>query len=245
METLGEIMQLCLKAGAIMLRNGAETSRVEETVRRMALSFGVREVHSFVTPTGIFISLNEETKLIRIYWRKIDLDKVSQVNQISRTLAEGKMSLTEAYRRMVKIDRQRPIYPLGLTLVSSGIASASFTLLFGGAWSDSLVGFVVGVTIQLMFSMFLIEGIGKFFFEWLAPIVAGVISFTAVKLGWTHLPDSILTGALMLLVPGVAITNAVRDILSGDLVSGMARGAEAAITAISVAAGVATVIAIF
>ncbi|WP_150531046.1 threonine/serine exporter family protein, partial [Staphylococcus aureus] len=48
----------------------------------------------------------------------------------------------------------------------------------------------------------------------------------------------------MPLVPGILITNDIRDLLAGDLLAGMSRGVEAALTAIAIGAGVAIVLLI-
>ena len=53
-----EIIDVCLLAGKIMLQNGGETSRVEDTMVRIAAAFGCEDSHSFSTPTGIIFSLD-------------------------------------------------------------------------------------------------------------------------------------------------------------------------------------------
>ena len=86
----GKIVELCLLAGKIMLKSGAETRRAEDTMRRIASSFGIHDSQSYVTPTGIFFSLSEAnaTKLVRISERSTDLQKVAIVNNISRKIHE-------------------------------------------------------------------------------------------------------------------------------------------------------------
>lgn len=229
-------------AGATMLQNGAETSRVEDTIRRIATSFQMEYVHSFVTPTGIFITLNDQTKLMRISERFINLNKVSQINDLSRKLALHNHSLEEAIEEVKKIQRQKPPYSRGLVMLAAGMAGGSFAYLFGGDLVDVAPGFMAGVVVQTVLSIFDSSPQAKFLAEFLAALLGGAFSVAAVYFGLGVHLDSIIIGSLMPLVPGVAITNAVRDMLAGDLMAGLARGSEAAITALSVAAGMATIL---
>jgi uncharacterized membrane protein YjjP (DUF1212 family) len=236
-----KVMELCIMAGATMLQSGAETSRVEDTIRRIATSFQMEYVHSFVTPTGIFITLNDQTKLIRISERFINLNKVSQINHLSRMLAGQRLTLEEAISKVNEIQRQKPPYSKGLVMLAAGIAGGSFSFLFGGDPVDVIPGFMAGVVVQSVLVLFESSPQAKFLGEFLAALFGGAFSVAAVHVGLGVQLDSIIIGSLMPLVPGVAITNAVRDMLAGDIVSGLARGSEAAITALSVAAGMATI----
>lgn len=103
-----DIMEVCLLAGKIMLQSGAETYRVEDTMMRIAASYGIKESHSYVTPTGIIFSIETEeptkTKLIRINERSTDLEKVTLVNSLSRQISKGHLSVEEAFHALEKLD---------------------------------------------------------------------------------------------------------------------------------------------
>src|SRR3954453_3995451 len=99
------IVRLCLLAGEIMLKSGAETHRVEDTVNRIASSFGIPHSQSYVTPTGIIFSLNqlEQAKLIRVKERSTDLNKVAIVNGISRRISSGELTVEQAIVELKKV----------------------------------------------------------------------------------------------------------------------------------------------
>lgn len=244
METVEKVMKLCVLSAATMLQNGAETSRVEDTIRRMAATFSVEYIHSFVTPTGIFITLDHHTRLVRISDRWTNLNKVSTINHLSRRIADKQLTLDEAIAEIEMIQKQEKPYPRWLTILAAGMASGSFAYLFRGDWPDVIPGIMAGVVVQSILVIMERNPQVKFLAEFLAALFGGAFSIAAVNVGLGMHLDSILTGSLMPLVPGVAVTNSVRDMLAGDLVSGLARGAEATITAISVAAGMATILAI-
>ena len=109
MSRLADIMEVCLLAGKVMLSYGGETYRVEDTMTRIAKSYHIKDAYSYVTPTGIFLTLQGEkkedelTKFVRIFERSIDLNKVTMVNDISRRIVEGQISISDANLKLEEI----------------------------------------------------------------------------------------------------------------------------------------------
>lgn len=235
-----QVMDACLLAGKIMLQSGAETYRVEDTMIRMAEA-GHLSAHSFVTPTGIIFSVNGEhkTNLVRVTERGIDLQKVTRVNTISRAFCDGALKIDTAYEELRKIDVSRHAYPFPIQILMAALVSGCFLIMFNGALSDFVTAFITGA---LGFSCALyfhrITRV-KFFAEFLASLALGLSTFAFVRLGMGHAQNQIIIAAVMPLVPGVLITNAVRDLMAGHLVSGMSKGIEALLTALAIGAGIA------
>jgi uncharacterized membrane protein YjjP (DUF1212 family) len=245
-----DIMEVCLLAGKIMLQSGGETYRVEDTMNRIARACALTEAHSYVTPTGIFLSLqgkerdNEQTKFLRISERQIDLNKVVWVNDISRKMSYGQMTIEQAYEELIGVQASRPLYPIWLQILSAAIASGLFSLMFGGTLIDFFPSVLAG---GLGFFLFLKANRWiqiKLFAEILAAFVIGTHATLFHYLGLEIHIDKVIIGSVMPLVPGLLITNAVRDLMAGDLVSGLARGAEAFFTAFAIGAGVAASLAL-
>ncbi|MBG9735247.1 threonine/serine exporter family protein [Paenibacillus alvei] len=240
-----EITQLCLLAGKIMLQSGGETNRVEDTMIRIAASYGFENCHSFVTPTGIIFAIDGSapiTRLYRISERSTDLKKVTLVNDISRKISSGNLSYAEAYRLLKKIEVSNLAYPVWLQIAAAMLSSGCFTIMFRGGWPEFVPSLLAG---GLGFSFFLyfhrLSRI-KFFSEFLASIVVGTVSYFCVRFGLGRDLDKVIIGSVMPLVPGLLITNAVRDLMAGHLVSGISKGAEAFLTAFAIGAGVACVL---
>ncbi|XJZ27864.1 threonine/serine exporter family protein [Bacillota bacterium Lsc_1132] len=244
-----KIMEVCLLAGKIMLQCGAETYRVEDTMTRMAASFGIQETHSYVTPTGIIFSADGEeptkTKLIRISERSTDLKKVAMVNSISRQISSGDVDLHEAHEQLKQIDTSNMTFPIWSQIVAASLASGCFLIMYNGGWNDFLPAMVSGGLGYFSFVHFHRFVPIKFFSEFLASFIIGLLSLLFVKIGWGHELDKIIIGSLMTLVPGLLITNAVRDLMAGHLVSGLSKGAEAFLTAFAIGLGIAVVITFF
>ncbi|WP_099360807.1 threonine/serine exporter family protein [Fredinandcohnia onubensis] len=247
MENKNEIMEICLLAGKIMLESGAETYRVEDTMNRMAAAFGNVTSQSYVTPTGIMFSTSgtEPTNIIRINERSTDLEKVTLVNNISRKISSGELTLQEAKRELEELSTKNLSYPIWIQILSAAIASGCFTIMFLGSWTDFLPACIAG-GVGFAFFIYLHQLIRiKFFAEFMASFLIGMIAYLFIVTGLGVELDKIIIGSVMPLVPGLLITNAVRDLIAGHLVSGISKGAEAFLTAFAIGTGVAVVLAIF
>lgn len=236
----------CLLAGKIMLQSGAETYRVEDTMTRIAASSGVR-AQSFVMPTGIMFSTDDAkwTKLIRISDRSTDLHKVVRVNEVSRQLSSGTIAVETAYAQLQEIHDANSYYPILFQILMSAVTSGGFLFMFGGTWGGLIPTFIAGGT-GFAFVHLVQHWIQlKFFAELTASFVIGIIASLFVASGLGHSLNVIAIASVMPLVPGILITNAVRDLMAGHLVSGISKGAEAALTAIAIGTGIAVAILVF
>ncbi|QOR69047.1 threonine/serine exporter family protein [Cytobacillus suaedae] len=241
-----EVLEVCLLAGKLMLQNGAETYRVEDTMTRIASSYGMDQSHSYVTPTGIIFSMTglEPTKLIRISERSTDLYKVTRVNSISRKISTGEITLEQALEKLKEIEVSNFAFPLWVQILAAAIASGCFLIMFQGGWSDFLPAFITGgLGFTTLFYVHYFVRI-KFFAEFTASSLIGILALGFVTLGVGSEIDKIIIGSVMPLVPGLLITNAVRDLIAGHLVSGLSKGAEAFLTAFAIGTGIAVILAL-
>ncbi|WP_100405948.1 threonine/serine exporter family protein [Bacillus solitudinis] len=243
------MMDICMLAGEIMLTYGAETYRVEETLERMAKASNFKNVHSFVTTTGIFLSFEGEDdqdlmQMIRVDDRMQDLNKVTLVNQLSREYVSGFIDAEEALSQLQAIMRAPFNYSALLLHFCSGIAGGAFSFLFGGGLMDTIPAFIAGFSASWCVVKLQEYMKVKFFAEFMSAFLGGVVAICLVLLGIGENLDQVIIGTLMPLVPGIPLTNAVRDLMSGDLLAGVSRGAEAIITALSIATGIALAIAL-
>ncbi|WP_027408414.1 threonine/serine exporter family protein [Anoxybacteroides tepidamans] len=247
MERTNEVADVCLLAGKIMLQSGAETYRVEDTMMRIAASFGMPHSHSYVTPTGIIFSIDGlgPTKLIRIAERSTDLQKVALVNGISRKISEGALELEEAYEMLKKLEKEHLAYPISVQVAAAAVASGCFVIMFQGRWIDFWPAFISGgIGFYGLHYMHRLVKI-KFFAEFFASFLAGVVAVLLVAVGLGRSLDNIIIGSVMPLVPGMLITNAVRDLMAGHLVAGLSKGAEAFLTAFAIGTGIAVILAMY
>ena len=226
-----KVIDVVLIAGRILLEAGAETYRIEDTMNRIAHSYGLHDTYSFVTSTAIIFSLNDRTstRLIRIRERTTDLEKIALTNSLSRKISSKQLTIDEAKSELTN-------------LIAAFVACGFFLFMFGGVASDAWIACLAGGIAFLTFSFVQKYIQIKFFSEFVASAVVISIAAIFTKLGIAKNQDIITIASVMPLVPGILITNAIRDLLAGELLAGMSRGVEAALTAFAIGAGVAIVL---
>jgi uncharacterized membrane protein YjjP (DUF1212 family) len=240
-----EVLLLAADAARVVLESGAETYRAEETAQAVCSSLGGVEAECFATPTGVMLSfygLDGRVRSIvrRVAKRSMNLERIARVNALSRDLYAGRLDFDGASEELGRIELIKS-YPLPISMLAAALGTGSFTLLFGGRWDDALVTAVVGALLSRLTKFLNSRGVSDFFTNIVGGAIAAFACLLAGRLGLSSHPEIAVIGVIMLLVPGVAITNAIRDIIAGDLVAGVARGAEAfmAAAAISIGAGAA------
>lgn len=243
-----KVLMLAVYAGEIMMKNGAEIYRVEDTITRICKACRIDNIEVFATPTGIFVSMDKGgaeddplTYIKRIKGTDTNLDKISKINHFSREFTTTDLSVEKGMERLKEIDNDKP-YPYAVRLLGASLVASFFSLIFGGSSIDFLIAFIVG-SISYILSGFLKKYDINFFIRGFC--CCSIAAFTAM-VSAASIPDAssepIIIGSIMLFVPGVAITNSIRDFLSGDMLSGLARMTEAVLTAVSLAAGAGVVI---
>lgn len=234
-----------LLAGRIMMESGAETYRVEDTMLRMARSQNMMDAQSYVTPTGIIFSLGRThpTRITSISTRITDLHRIVLVNNISRKLTSQMITLEQAHDELKKIEKTNYFLPILVQVLAASIASGCFLLMFNGIVTDIPAAFVAGgLGLYIVTVIHNLTRV-KFFSEFSAAVAVGVVASLAVHFGVGTEIDKIIIGSVMPLVPGLIITNAVRDLMAGHFTAGMAKGAEAFLTAFAIGSGIALVLA--
>ncbi len=234
---INRLLELVSEAGRILLESGAETYRVEETMVRITNSFGA-SAQSFVTPTGIMFSLtyngHTHTKILRVYSRKVDLHKIHLINNLSRNLQN--YTLDEVADELDNI-RNAATYNYWTTVLFAGISAAGFSLFFRGYPSDWLLSFIAGVVLQIIVMQFTKLRVNSFFNNTMSTALVIGMLLSLWQFGLIENYDNAAISVIMLLVPGIAITNSIRDYVAGDLVSGLTRSLEAFLIALSIAVG--------
>lgn len=247
MEKTELVLKTCLKAGRIMTESGSEVYRVEDTMNRIAQNAGYPNSVSYVTATGLFMGLDELplTQLEHVKNRSIDLEKVAEVNQLSREFQAKKMDLETFYEALGQLEIDNKTFPFYWEVLAAGVVSTTLCWMFGNDLVNLLPAFIVAAI------AYWVDKKAKKIFEinflndFLASLVIGTLAILAVKINFGNNMDAIIIGAVMPLVPGVAITNSFRDILAGHLVSGTARIMEALFTAAAIGIGIAVSLKIF
>lgn len=244
------LLDTAVLAGEIMLCSGAETYRVEDTMYHILKTSEAESIEALALMTGIVATLNSPdmgqpmTIMKAVNDRTTNLNHIIQVNDISRRYCGGELTLEETYRKLKQIGGMqycRTLCNIALVGVASG-----FAMMFGGTFLDVVVTAMVGILLagiitlgqKLRMNVIIVDILSSMGIAVLA-IAMKTYAIQTINM------DTVIISAIMPLVPGVAITNAIRDTLQGDYLSGGARVLEAFLKAASIALGVGIGMAIF
>lgn len=229
-------------AGRLIMENGGETYRVEETITRMGRAFGLQEVESFAIPSGVFVSFRQEngeleTAVMRVRKGSTDLTRVDAVNQVSRQVEAGALDCQGALDALKTIEHHRArLSPLQLVLAAA-VSSGGWALMFGGGFAEALVAILAAGISQLMNGAFQRRRLHGLVSVLGGSLLAALLPMVVNRAIWPLMVDATVAGALMPMLPGLAMTNAVQDTMRGDIVSGLSHGISALLTAAMVAGG--------
>ena len=238
------LLELVSEMGFRLMFSGAEIYRVEESISRLLQAYGAERGEVFAIPNCIIVSLTSPmgkpmTQIRRMPNHGTDIYLLERYNDLCRSLCRDTPPFEEALAKMREIERTHKVYSLPVQLLAHFLGCGMFSMFYGGSVRDGVCGGVCGMVICLCLALTSRLGANLFF----KTIAAGAASafvalaFTAVGVGQNA--DSIIIGALMALVPGIAFTNAMRDIMAGDMVAGISKAAEALLIGAAIALGTA------
>ena len=247
---VNKVLQTSMEAGKIMLENGAEIFRVEDTMKRISRAFGVEEGNFFVLSNGIFttgLDGKEDkcfAKVEQVPVHGADLLKVIEINQLSREICNGQYTLDETIER-IKTIREGKKKSKALQVFATSLGAGCFAILLGGTIWDGLASLIAGTILGL----FMVNISAKYLSKITGNILASAL-VTIVCLAFNDLTSvptnmiSMIGGSIIPLVPGVAFVNGIRDIGDGDYISGTVRLLDSMMVFLCIAVGVGVVLSI-
>lgn len=240
------ILYEALNIGEQLLICGAEVRRVEDTIFRICQAYGMKRVDVFTITSSIIATVQTEddeivTQTRRIAGYEMNLSRLSELNALSREICSRRVSPDEVENRIRQILIDRPVRR-GEEYLIYCLVSGTFTMFFGGSLADSLASVITGA-----FLCFFVRRSRKMVRNrlLLALVNAVFTGFAAVFVVYLGLGDQIsriVIGNIMLLIPGIPLTNSIRDMLSGDTMSGILRLCESLLLAVTIAGGMALVL---
>lgn len=236
-----QYLNASLSIGKLLLSNGAEIYRVEESIQHILNAYDIEKVDVFAIPTMIIVTIETKdyqsiTKTQRIYTRGTNFDRIIILNDYIRYICDMKPDLNEILEHIASI-KKRPIYGIYKHLSSASLVGFAFTLFFNGNFFDALVAsFAVFIARYVNIEMEK-HHVNSFFITLVASFIHTTIASIFVIIVPVLQADKIIMGTLMILVPGVAFTTALRDIIAKDLLAGILAGIEALLIATAIAIG--------
>ena len=176
------------------------------------------------------------TQTRRIERYATNLDRVHRLNALSRKMCRDRIEFEEFQRCFQNILNQKP-YPHWVELLAYALIAGAFTVFFGGSWRDAVISAVIGMILKG--TVYLIGAVhfNHVLSNLIVTFVLSILAYSAVRMGLADTVDMIVIGNIMLVIPGVSLTNSMRDMVSGDTMAGILRFIEACILALAIAGG--------
>ena len=248
MEDTQHVLEVATLAGELLLRNGAEISRIEDTMERVLRAYGIEDYHVYAIANGIFATANELgsdhcSSLRNVSQEGINLRRVEAINQVSRQISQGYLTVAQA--REALMDCQRLSASRWVLAVASGVGAGAFCYLAGGSVLAGVLAAPIGVLLQL-FLFF----VGRYRLPQPVTVVLGSAMATLLGVCIARLApsvqfDNLVIGAIIPLVPGVAFTLGIRDLFNSHYMSGCIHLLDALLTGVCIALGVGAVVFAF
>ena len=248
------IVSRALDVGERMLLCGGEVSRVEDTIYRILKSYGASRVEvftilSFISLTAVFDAeqVYTENRRVSIVAYSNDFARLEQLNSLSREICQTTPGLDELTERLAAIDlpprkkQFRELYAMVGYLLSGG----AFALFFGGSPLDALGAGVCCLAVWFLNWFFRRSALQRLFHAFLISFIAGALCYLVILLGLGEHPGQLMMAVIMVLIPGIAMTNAMREMLISDTISGILRLVESLLIASAVAFGFALAMFVF
>jgi uncharacterized membrane protein YjjP (DUF1212 family) len=240
-DSTSALLCLALDVGEGLLKSGAEIRRVEDTVERICRAYGARHVEVFAITSMLNAKIHMpdgsySTQLRRVYETNTDLFFLEQYNDVSRVICKTTPPLEKADQMIRAIKKKRP-YPKWVTgYVGSALSAGGFAVFFGGKLMDGIVAALIGLLMTLI-SHVELKRINFLAKTLINAFLAGTLACFAVSLGFGQNAGMIMIGTIMLQIPGVAFSTALRDLLCGDVLAGSLKTVQAVLTALMIAFG--------
>lgn len=243
------LLNLSTEIGWKILESGGEIYRVEDSIQRILRAYGVMDGDVFSIPSCIVVTVNDLdgqplTRIKRIRSNSTNVHRVDQLNSLCRRICREAPDATVIRQELDRILSQKD-YSLPVQVFAMAMISFFFTLFYGGNLRDASCAFFSGILLRLCLWVLQRYQTNSFFVNIMGSALVATLSLASVSLGLADHSDLMIIGTFMNLVPGIAITNVMRDIISGDLIAGMIKLTESLLVATGIALGAGIAIALF
>lgn len=239
--TSNELLSCAMDIGEQMLICGAEVERVESSVRFICSAYGCRRADVFTITANIETTIEDAegqyyTQSRRITRTRTDLDRLHALNDLSRQICAQKPDYAYVQQQLKSICAVKP-YPLWLEALGSALIAFSFAIFFGGSWEDGLVASVMCFGLRYTTYLLQMARLNQIFVNIVSSFLMCSVALGLTRIGLGDDVNKIIIGNIMLLIPGIALTNSIRDLICGDIMTGIMRFFDAALVAAAIAAG--------
>ena len=238
-------MAFVAEMAARLHRYGTTAQRLEGAIVALAQRLDL-ECEPWSNPTGLILSFSDPakplgstdtTRVIRLSPGENDLHKLCEADRIAEAVATGQMSVAQGHTALRTLDRPASTRTRVMQVLTFGLAAAAVAGLWRLPWPDIATAGVAGLAIGLLDLYASPRPAWREASEALAGLLAGFLAtLVAVWISPLNL-NTVVIASLVVLLPGMAITNAMNELSSQHWVSGTARFAGALTTMMKLTVG--------
>lgn len=237
------VIDIALTAGEILLANGAENYRIEETASKICEAYSYKG-ECIAMSNGLLLLIEDSngekiTSMKKVKDKHVDLYRIELINSFSRNIEKNPLSYDKAKKKLTEIE-EAPNFTMRVRTIAACMTGFIYTLFFNGTVIDGIASIIICLITYMIFEK--VSQLG--FFQFLEFFLAGILIGGASIFSHFLIPEinyhNVITGAIMILLPGVVLTNGIKDVLCGDFSAGIAKFSEAMIVIIAVGVGIGT-----
>lgn len=242
-----KVNDIALTAGGILLENGAETHRIEQTVSVICKSYGLN-AECLAMSNGILLSIEDlgsrkTTSMKKVCQKQVDLYRIELINSFSRKLKDNLMSYNDAMKALEAIDKS-PTFTFPVRIIAACMTGFIYALFFSGSLLDGIASIAVCLITYIIGDKISTFGISQFLKYYLDGFIIGGTSILCHLMISSVNVSNVITGSIMILLPGVVLTNGIKDVIFGYFSAGISKFSEALVIITAVSAGVGTALLI-
>lgn len=243
-----DALYIALTIGERILCSGGEVSRVEDTIKRICIAYGAKSVDVTVIMALVVFSVDFGTGVRTITKRIVGSDtnlaRFSRLNDLSRRICRECPDRAEFDVLYEKIEKETKVN-IFLHILGCLLTAAGFAVFFGGNYIDAIFSALIALPMMMLLRLLSHFRLNAIVLKFCVSFLGGILAVGVAKTGLNCNMDMIMIGDIMNIIPGVALTNSIRDLFSGDIMSGVFRLFAAILDAVAIACGYAVAILLF
>lgn len=240
---LKKLCDIMLRIGKMIYSSGGEANRVERTLSRIGRAYGCDKVEVMAIAHSIIVTLSRGkesiTEIRRIEESQFDFFKLKRTNRVYREIIKKTLSIKDINKKLDMIEKSDKINNFFNMLISWCIASAFYTGFFGGTGIDMICSGIIGIMLCIVIKILSLYAINYYFTLIIVSLLGGFLSKAFTWTGLDIHTSVINAGNIMPLIPGLTLTNSLRDMLSKDTITGISEIAETVVISLIIATGFA------
>lgn len=238
-----DVVEIMTDIGEMLLKCGGEVYRVEDTIKRIGTAYGAESVDVFAIMSMLIVTVSFAetdpiTQMRRVENYSTDLRQLARLNSLSRKICKEILSIEEVHGELMKIEAGKAV-SLPFQMLGGVLTTGALTIFFGGNIIDGCAGALISILMTLIMAFSRKKRLNGIMQILATSFVGGIAALCLSRFALVDNVNSIMIGDIMILVPGVGFTNALRDLMTGDLMTGVLKMTEVIITVVAIAGGYA------